>query len=186
MTQRDSRQLLLDAASREFGQYGFAGARVARIAQRAGVNKQLIFYYFGSKAGLHRAVTASAPTAAPDRQAAGPATEGVRRGFAALFETLRSRPDLVASFVQPPGASDRADTDVVSSTVGRLEDGLAGPISAGQGRGYFRDDVDPALVARLGLVLATGFLAMRPRLTDPDPGRWVREASDMLARMLAW
>ena len=57
--QRDaerSRQALLDAALDEFAEHGYAGARVADIAQRAGVNKQLINYYFGSKEGLYLAV----------------------------------------------------------------------------------------------------------------------------------
>jgi TetR/AcrR family transcriptional regulator len=56
--QRDaerSRGLLLEAALDEFAAKGFAGARVQDIAARAGVNKQLISYYFGGKAGLYRA-----------------------------------------------------------------------------------------------------------------------------------
>lgn len=54
--QRDadrSRQSILDAAGAEFAAHGFAGARVAAIAERAGVNKQLISYYFGGKEGLY-------------------------------------------------------------------------------------------------------------------------------------
>jgi len=52
-----SRRLLLDAALDEFAAKGFAGARVQDIADRAGVNKQLINYYFGGKEGLYRALT---------------------------------------------------------------------------------------------------------------------------------
>ncbi|QXJ21755.1 TetR/AcrR family transcriptional regulator [Actinomadura graeca] len=48
-----SRRLLLDAALDEFSAKGFAGARVQDIADRAGVNKQLINYYFGGKEGLY-------------------------------------------------------------------------------------------------------------------------------------
>lgn len=44
---------ILDAAKVEFGQKGFAAARVSDIAERAGVNKQLISYYFGGKEGLY-------------------------------------------------------------------------------------------------------------------------------------
>ncbi|SQE00239.1 conserved hypothetical protein [Parafrankia sp. Ea1.12] len=36
----------------EFGARGYAGARTAGIAARAGVNQQLISYYFGGKQGL--------------------------------------------------------------------------------------------------------------------------------------
>jgi AcrR family transcriptional regulator len=48
-----SRRLLLDAALEEFAAKGYAGARVQDIADRAGVNKQLINYYFGGKSGLY-------------------------------------------------------------------------------------------------------------------------------------
>lgn len=47
---------ILDAATEEFGAKGFAGARVSEIAARAGVNQQLIAYYFGGKEGLYREI----------------------------------------------------------------------------------------------------------------------------------
>jgi TetR/AcrR family transcriptional regulator len=48
---------ILAAATSEFAAHGYAGARVGEIAARAGVNKQLISYYFGGKEGLYRAIT---------------------------------------------------------------------------------------------------------------------------------
>ncbi len=57
--QRDperTRQAILDAGLAEFAAKGYAGARVGDIAERAGVNKQLISYYFGGKEGLYRAI----------------------------------------------------------------------------------------------------------------------------------
>lgn len=48
-----TRARILEAAKAEFGAKGFAGARVSDIADRAGVNKQLISYYFGGKEGLY-------------------------------------------------------------------------------------------------------------------------------------
>ncbi|SDL33305.1 transcriptional regulator, TetR family [Glycomyces sambucus] len=47
---------LLDAALTEFAEHGYRGARVGAIAERAGVNKQLVSYYFGGKEGLYRAL----------------------------------------------------------------------------------------------------------------------------------
>jgi AcrR family transcriptional regulator len=57
--QRDaerSRQRLIAAALDEFSAKGYAGARVKDIAARAGLNPQLITYYFGGKSGLYRAL----------------------------------------------------------------------------------------------------------------------------------
>ena len=51
-----SQQALLDAATVEFSLRGLDGARIDRIAERAGVNKRLIYYYFGSKDDLFLAV----------------------------------------------------------------------------------------------------------------------------------
>jgi TetR/AcrR family transcriptional regulator len=49
-----ARDALLAAAVAEFAEHGFAGARVDVIAQRAGVNKQLVYHYFQSKQGLYQ------------------------------------------------------------------------------------------------------------------------------------
>jgi TetR/AcrR family transcriptional regulator len=51
-----TRQKLLAAARREFAASGLAGARVDEIAARAGVNKQLVYHYFGDKDALYLAV----------------------------------------------------------------------------------------------------------------------------------
>ncbi|MDL4775707.1 TetR/AcrR family transcriptional regulator [Actinomadura xylanilytica] len=48
-----SRRALIEAAMDVFSAKGYAGARVQDIADRAGVNKQLINYYFGGKEGLY-------------------------------------------------------------------------------------------------------------------------------------
>jgi TetR/AcrR family transcriptional regulator len=55
-TRRDperTRRRLLDAAAKEFSAKGLLGARVDKIAKRAGVNKQLVYHYFGSKDNLY-------------------------------------------------------------------------------------------------------------------------------------
>ncbi len=57
MAESDSRVRILEAAVREFSRVGCAGARVDTIAREAGVNKQLIYHYFGDKNGLYEAVT---------------------------------------------------------------------------------------------------------------------------------
>ncbi len=47
-----TRQRILNAATVEFSRFGLGGARVDRIAARAGANKRMLYYYFGSKEDL--------------------------------------------------------------------------------------------------------------------------------------
>ncbi|MEU9115776.1 TetR family transcriptional regulator [Streptomyces sp. NPDC048483] len=54
-----TKRLLLDAAVDEFAEHGPEGARVARIATRAGINKERIYTYFGNKEKLFAAVLES-------------------------------------------------------------------------------------------------------------------------------
>ncbi len=55
----DTRARLLAAAREEFTDRGLEGARVDRIAARAGVNKERIYGHFGSKDRLFEAVIAT-------------------------------------------------------------------------------------------------------------------------------
>jgi len=47
---------ILDAAERHFAAQGMAGARTEEIAADAHANKAMLYYYFGDKRRLHRAV----------------------------------------------------------------------------------------------------------------------------------
>jgi AcrR family transcriptional regulator len=51
---------ILAAATAEFARHGLGGARVDRIAERAGSNKRMLYYYFGSKDALFLAVLENA------------------------------------------------------------------------------------------------------------------------------
>lgn len=48
-----TKRRILEAALGEFAELGVAGARVDRIAERAGVNKALLYYYYGKKQHLY-------------------------------------------------------------------------------------------------------------------------------------
>ncbi len=51
-----TRERILAAALREFSMYGYAGARVDRIALRARINKRMLYHYFGDKRALFREI----------------------------------------------------------------------------------------------------------------------------------
>ena len=51
-----TRAAILRAATEEFSQHGLGGARVDRIAEKADINKRMLYYYFGNKEDLFLAV----------------------------------------------------------------------------------------------------------------------------------
>lgn len=51
-----NQERILNAATVEFARYGLGGARVDRIAERAGANKRMLYYYYGNKEDLFLAV----------------------------------------------------------------------------------------------------------------------------------
>lgn len=51
-----TRANIIDVATTEFAERGLSGARVDRIAERTHTSKRMLYYYFGDKDGLYRAV----------------------------------------------------------------------------------------------------------------------------------
>ena len=150
---------IIAAAREEFATRGFAGARVAQVVRRAGVNKQLLFYYYHSKRGLFQAVLAQAAGALESALAAldlpvGPSRplERLRLALRAQFDFLSRHPDLVALLTQ----AGRVDLAPFAPAIKRLVVLLA----EGQGLGQVRDDLDPHLTAAQALVLMVGYLGM--------------------------
>lgn len=90
-----TRTLLLDAATAEFSERGYAGARIDRIATAAGVNKERIYPYFGGKLGLFDAVLDRALDgflgAAPP---SGRGADAIAAYAGALFDAYRAQPAL--------------------------------------------------------------------------------------------
>lgn len=58
-----TRATILAAATVEFSRKGLDGGRVDAIARRSGVNKRMIYHYFGDKEGLYLAVLEKTYTA---------------------------------------------------------------------------------------------------------------------------
>src|SRR6266480_3434948 len=108
----NDRALRISSAARdEFARRGFAGARVDQIARRAGVNKQLLFYYYHSKRGLFQAFLTESASQLENALAglalpAGGPLERLRLTLQAQFEFLARHPQVVALLGQGsrPGA----------------------------------------------------------------------------------
>ena len=147
---------IIAVAREEFARRGFAGARVEQIVRRAGVNKQLLFYYYHSKLGLFHAVLEQSSSELEGALAelalpSGGPLERLRLTLQALFEFLSHHPQIVVLL----GQGSRGGT-AFGPAIKRLVVLLA----EGQGLGQVRDDLDPHLTAAQALMLMVGYLNM--------------------------
>ncbi len=55
----NSEEKIMKAAIKEFAQFGFDGARIDRIAKKAGINKAMIYYYHKGKESLYEKILES-------------------------------------------------------------------------------------------------------------------------------
>lgn len=141
-----TRDRIVDAALAEFAAKGYAGARVREIAQRAGVNAQLISYYFGGKEGLYREIV--------ERwQAREAGIEGrdlpLPDFVAAYLDAVLDAPDLLRLFIWE-GLAPTAPPVDTPEVDGEAPEVVA--LRARQAAGELAGDVDPAylLVALMG------------------------------------
>jgi len=88
-----AKERILKAASDEFVEYGFYGARTQRIADRAKVNKALLHYYFSSKENIYEQVLNTVFTILIERLNAinfesGGSTEEVMEEILGVYEKM--------------------------------------------------------------------------------------------------
>jgi TetR/AcrR family transcriptional regulator len=177
-----SRQALMNAALDEFAEKGFDGARIQDIADRAGVNKQLIAYYFGGKEGLYQEVQRSWPEI--EAEFADPALPldevAVRYLSAGLADTRPARLMIWRGLTGD-------DTDIYDDET-TVEADLAN-LRHAQERGEIAADLDPAFVrmAVMGMVLAPVMLPrtiLRSTGTEPDSPEFEHYCREQLRRLM--
>jgi len=199
---RDSKTLILQAARVEFATYGFRGAGVDRIANRAGLNKAMIYYHFGSKIALYRAVIGEGLTALTIAARAAvtidaPAAERLDRYLRTLMAGAHAHPYVVPLMLRELAEGGRnLDRDGMQRAFG-LFGVVRDVLEAGRASGEF-DAIDPLLTHFVILGAAMVYTANEPlrarirrmRLTEsaravpvgPEP--FLRHMSLMLRRTL--
>ena len=152
-----TKALLLQAATEEFAEYGLAGARVDRIAERAGANKRLIYVYFGDKDRLFDAVVDDQSRAV---MAAVPLPDGDLVAFAAArFDYVLANPQ--ARRIAHWRTFER--TTPTAEEVASYRVRLAS-VAAAQREGRVRADVPAADLFAMVLRMTEGWLAAPPAL----------------------
>lgn len=145
-----TRTAILAAARAEFAAKGLSGARVNRIAEHAGVNKQLLYYYFGSKDDLYRAALEAVYAEIRDLE------RGLQLGdlppadaMAALvgfsFDYLAQHPDFIGmlNHENAHGAAHVRASAAIRATTSPLIELVAATLKRGVAAGVFRRGVDP-------------------------------------------
>jgi AcrR family transcriptional regulator len=94
---------ILLIASAEFALHGLAGARIERIVEGTKTSKRMIYYHFGSKEGLYRAVLDQAFRNARKHDggfdpSAGTPEQALRTMVGNAFDAFISTPDLRESY----------------------------------------------------------------------------------------
>lgn len=150
-----SRERLLAAAALEFAARGFDGAKVDCIAERAGINKAMLYYHFADKAALYRDILdaqfgALARTLHDERPTGASPEDEVRWFIRTVAAALAENPHFPAIWlreVAESGAHLQAQTVASMVTVVGT---LAGILARGRAAGVFRDV--PPFLTQLGIV----------------------------------
>lgn len=144
-----SRARILDHARREFVTHGLNGARMDRIAEAAGVNKNLIYHYFSSKELLYldvleRIYVGLRASQDDTRLRELPPLDGMRELVGTTFDHFVATPDLIRlmSVENIHYAQHLKSSARVKPLYRGLLETLQVLLENGQRSGVFRSNVD--------------------------------------------
>ncbi|MGH3678690.1 MAG: TetR/AcrR family transcriptional regulator [Mycobacterium sp.] len=159
---------LLDAAQIQFGDRGYAGARMTEIAQAAGINHSSIYQYFGSKKDLYRAAfDAAQAELLPEYLAAIASADTLRKQIAAIFRAsvrAHERHPAITPFLASIPIELRRHPDLLSSLQAegsRLYDALHQMFDRARERGEIppTSQDNDMLIAFIGSAMGVGLLS---------------------------
>ncbi len=150
--QRDAertRAEILDVATQEFADRGYAGARVDEIAAKTSTTKRMIYYYFGGKEQLYVAVLERAYKRIRsleqqlDVEHLDP-VQAVRELACLTFDHHEAHPEFIrlVSIENIHRAEHIARSEALSGLANPVLDVLGRILERGWDAGLFRDDVD--------------------------------------------
>jgi AcrR family transcriptional regulator len=145
-----SQNTILAAARDEFAEYGLGGARVDRIAERAALNKRLIYYYFQDKEQLFQAVLEQAYRDIREQEARLHLTElepptAVRRLIEFTWNYYLAHPEFMTllNSANLHKARHLTESKRARELNSPLIETLAAVLERGRREGTFRGGVDP-------------------------------------------
>ena len=160
---------ILAAAERHFAAEGMAGARTEEIAAAARANKAMLYYYFGNKRRLHRAVLENLfrqllrSSNAPAKKGQSP-RERLRVIVTGYFEFLATHPNYPRLVQREAMEAGHNFGWIVREYLRPFHDRLVRTIREGIAAGQFRR-VDPDHTALSILGMTTSYFAGAPILS---------------------
>jgi TetR/AcrR family transcriptional regulator len=155
MEAEGTRERILAAALAEFGAKGYAGARTAAIGARAGVNPQLISYYFGGKQGLLDALRQRWAAAEPAHDA----DVSFADALAAYLDATLDDPDWARLVVWQALGDDPGGADPAAVQRARLRPAVA-RMRKRQKAGEVTSAVEPEFALLLAYAVAFAPISM--------------------------
>ncbi len=141
---------ILEVATREFASLGLAGARIEKIQEQTKTSKRMIYYHFGSKEGLYKAVIENAFLQARKvdqgfNPLSGSPEEALKKIVSNAFEAFSKNPNFVRllTFENLAGAPYIRNSDHASRLNKLAMDDLEVVLNRGQLDGSFRKDIKP-------------------------------------------
>ena len=133
---------ILDAAAGEFAETGFEGARVDRIAERAGANKAMIYYHIGDKQALysrvlHEVLGHTAARMERNIQAVKTPREKLRAYIQSVGKTVTEHPHMPPIMMREMASGGRALPDIVIGDFAAIIGMVSGVIQDGVRSGEF-------------------------------------------------
>jgi AcrR family transcriptional regulator len=145
-----SQKDILEAALAEFAEHGLGGARMDRMAERAGVNKRLIYYYFENKESLFLAVLERAYEGIRGEEQRLNLTqvepvEAIRRLIAFTWNYYIEHPEFLTLLNSENlhRARHLKQSTKISAMHSPLVQAMDGVLQRGRASGLFRAGVDP-------------------------------------------
>lgn len=191
-----SKQTILQAATGEFCQHGFSGARVETIAARSRSNMRMIYHYFGNKEGLYLAVLEAAYARLRNREHAldldrASPVDGIRALIRFTFDFFAENQDVLAlinSENTQKGRFLRKLPNVRAMTVPLL-DSISVLLKSGVQQKHFRRGVDAiqfyvSLVALSQLHILNRYTLSIIFDEDITDAEWLRERRDHVEEIL--
>jgi AcrR family transcriptional regulator len=135
---------ILEAATQEFSEAGFAGARVDEIARRARVNKATIYYHIGGKQALYAQVVEHLSETAFEQlnrnlTAAQSPVDKLKQFIQTIADIIDQHPELAAIVLREQASGGKHFPEMLAQNLARILGLLTEILDDGVKAGVFKE-----------------------------------------------